>query len=91
MSLILGIDPGSRLTGFGFLNAKGKSLPTYVHSGVVRTQASDLPGRLGEIFTQLNQLIQTYRPDEVAIEQVFEVSVFGFLDVNKIKLSEGQV
>lgn len=71
MSLILGIDPGSRLTGFGFLNAKGKSLPTYVHSGVVRTQASDLPGRLGEIFTQLNQLIQTYRPDEVAIEQVF--------------------
>lgn len=71
MSLILGIDPGSRLTGFGLLDTKSKVQPTYVLSGVVRTKAPDLAGRLGEIFTQLNQVIQTYQPAEVAIEQVF--------------------
>lgn len=71
MPLILGIDPGSRFTGFGLLNAEPKKPPHYVYSGVVRTQSSGLPERLGEIFSQLNEVIQTYQPAEVAIEQVF--------------------
>jgi crossover junction endodeoxyribonuclease RuvC len=71
MPLILGIDPGSRQTGYGFLQAPRKGEPVHLHSGVIRTRAAGLPERLGEIFTTLSQLIAHYQPAEVAVEQVF--------------------
>ena len=49
MSLILGIDPGSRKTGFGIINyVSGRS--EYVTSGVIRLPSTDLPERLKIIF-----------------------------------------
>lgn len=70
MSLILGIDPGSRVTGYGVIEFKsGKS--TYVASGCIRLNADCLADKLGMIFRGVSQLIQQYSPDEFAIEEVF--------------------
>lgn len=67
---ILGIDPGLRITGFGIIEKADKEL-TYVSSGCVKTADEALPLRLKQILDNLNEVIQQYRPDQVAIEQVF--------------------
>lgn len=68
---ILGIDPGSRLTGFGVVNALSNGKLSYVASGVVRVPAVALPERLQVIFKGINEVIDTYRPDVAAVEKVF--------------------
>lgn len=70
MALILGIDPGSRKTGFGIINVIG-SKTEYVTSGVVRIPDVELPERLKIIFNSITQIINQYCPQEMAIEQVF--------------------
>ena len=67
---ILGIDPGSRITGFGVIEMNG-SRPTYVASGCVRTGEGELPARIKVIFDSLCEIIETYQPTEVSIERVF--------------------
>ena len=67
---ILGIDPGSRLTGFGVLDFEGDR-PTYVTSGTVRSLEGSFPDRLKRIFESVHDIVAEYRPDVVAIESVF--------------------
>ena len=71
MSMILGIDPGSRVTGFGLIRADQKTIEL-VSYGVIRlpTQAS-FPQRMRELSEGLEQILDKYRPDAVAIEQIF--------------------
>lgn len=70
MTLILGIDPGSRKTGFGLVRVDGtRSL--YISSGIVRLPEKSLPERLDIIFSSLSDLIREYSPDQLAIEEVF--------------------
>ena len=71
MAIILGIDPGSRLTGFGVIQSHGSKL-AYVTSGYIRIDTEqDLAHRLKQITQSVTQIIGEYRPDEFAIEQVF--------------------
>ncbi|MEJ6593334.1 MAG: crossover junction endodeoxyribonuclease RuvC [SAR86 cluster bacterium] len=71
MAIILGIDPGSRVTGFGLIDSQG-SRQVYVASGCIRTDAkADLAGKLVEIFAGVTEIIQQYNPQEMAIEKVF--------------------
>lgn len=71
MALILGIDPGSRKTGFGIINVLG-ARAEYVTSGVIRmTDSDELPLRLKTIFDSLSEIINRYSPQQMAIEQVF--------------------
>ncbi len=67
---ILGIDPGSRLTGYGIVAVDGDRL-TYTASGCIRTGSGAMPLRLGEIYRAVGELIAQYDPDEFAIESVF--------------------
>lgn len=67
---ILGIDPGSRVTGYGLIDVSGRSVK-YVDSGCVRTGAGDLPERLKKIYQGVREIVQHYKPQEMAIEQVF--------------------
>ena len=67
---ILGIDPGSRLTGFGILDFDGDKL-TYVASGTVKSLDGTFPDRLKQIFESVGEIVAEYRPDIVAIETVF--------------------
>ena len=68
--LILGIDPGSRITGYGVINWVGQRIE-YVASGCIRIQGDELPDRLNQVFTGVNEIIETYCPQEMAIERVF--------------------
>ncbi|UFH66880.1 crossover junction endodeoxyribonuclease RuvC [Morganella morganii] len=70
MAIILGIDPGSRVTGYGVIRQQGRSL-LYIGSGCIRTQVDDLPSRLGKIYAGVSEIITQYQPDCFAIEQVF--------------------
>ena len=67
---ILGIDPGSRITGYGIIDVKGDQA-TLVGHGVIRTGSGEFTERLGVIFSELRALIEQYRPSEAAVESVF--------------------
>lgn len=67
---ILGIDPGSRTTGFGVVDLSGSQI-AYVASGVIHTSQGELSERIGEIFCGITEVAGTYTPDISAIEQVF--------------------
>jgi len=67
---ILGIDPGSRYTGFGIVDLVGDQA-SYVASGTVKSLDGDFPDRLKQIFMSMTDIVREYRPDVVAIESVF--------------------
>jgi len=71
MTLILGIDPGSRVTGYGIIKQQGQLLE-YIDSGCIRTTVEAvLSHKLLQIYNGICQLMDEYAPTEVAIEQVF--------------------
>jgi len=72
MSIILGIDPGSRFTGYGVIKHEGRSF-TYLGSGCIKalSQGGDLGSRLQTIFAGVSEIILQFQPDMFAIEQVF--------------------
>ncbi len=68
---ILGIDPGLQSTGFGVIEQANKKL-LYIASGMIKTgTGGELPARLKIILEGLAEVIETYSPDQVAIEKVF--------------------
>ena len=67
---ILGIDPGSRLTGFGVLDFEGDT-PSYVTSGTVKSTDGGFADRLRQIFDSIGGIVAEFQPDIVAIESVF--------------------
>lgn len=70
MPTILGIDPGSRITGFGLIAMNGRKME-YVASGCIRVKDGILSDRLNQIFDCISEVVQEYKPTEAAIEQVF--------------------
>ena len=67
----MGIDPGSRITGYGVVERKGSSI-VYVASGIIRVGAKKLkPLRLMEIKAGLDNVINRYNPSAIAIEDIF--------------------
>ncbi|WKE64493.1 crossover junction endodeoxyribonuclease RuvC [Gallaecimonas kandeliae] len=68
--IILGIDPGSRITGYGLVRQTGVRF-SYLGSGCIRVQGDELPGRLKQVFDGVSEIIRQFQPDELAIEQVF--------------------
>ncbi|MDH5649504.1 MAG: crossover junction endodeoxyribonuclease RuvC [Gammaproteobacteria bacterium] len=68
---ILGIDPGSRITGYGVVNVLRNGKVTYVDSGCLRIPNSTLAGRLKTIYEGIAEIITLNQPDMVAIERVF--------------------
>ena len=67
---IMGIDPGSRVTGFGLVRVDGSRIG-YISSVVIRLKSDDFADRLRLIFDQMSVLLSEHRPREVAIERVF--------------------
>jgi crossover junction endodeoxyribonuclease RuvC len=68
--IILGIDPGSRITGFGFIHNEPNRM-RYVESGHIKVRGDTFPQRLGNIFQQLSELIVAHQPQHMSIENVF--------------------
>jgi crossover junction endodeoxyribonuclease RuvC len=69
--LVLGIDPGTAVTGFGVVAFDGRAT-SLVECGVIRTTARDpLPQRLHDVHEGITELIARHRPDTLSIEDVF--------------------
>lgn len=69
--LILGIDPGLAITGYGLVEEKGNSF-SRVASGCIRTSRDTAPAvRLEEIFESVQSMIKRYRPGAMAVEKLF--------------------
>ncbi len=68
--IILGIDPGSRCTGFGLIDNQPSRI-TYMHSGFFKIRGESLPQRLGQIYQHIDELIRQFQPQQMSIEQVF--------------------
>ncbi len=70
-SLILGLDPGLRLTGWGIIESDGHRL-RHIANGVVKsTDTLSLAERLRELHDGLQTVIETWRPHEAAVEETF--------------------
>ena len=68
---ILGIDPGSRITGYGVISARGHEIG-FVACGTIRTGGdSDFSRRLLTIFRELPEVIETHHPEVAAVEDIF--------------------
>ena len=69
--IILGIDPGTNILGFGVISIDSKG-PHYVDMGVFDLRKIKDPfEKLANIFSGVNELIETYHPDELAVESPF--------------------
>jgi crossover junction endodeoxyribonuclease RuvC len=67
---ILGIDPGSRVTGYGVIELQGRRT-VYLGSGCVKVGAEAFPERLRAIFDGVGAVVAEFQPNEIAIEKVF--------------------
>ena len=86
MRRVLGIDCGSVATGYGLIDTDGRACRVVV-SGVILTKARfSFPQRLRQISEALGQLIQTYSPDAVAVEDIFySVNVKSALKLGQVR------
>ena len=67
---IIGIDPGSRRSGFGIIEVRGDRVKA-VHFGVINAGTGDFPERLGIIYNGIKDLVREYEPQQAAVETVF--------------------
>ncbi|MEE3173128.1 MAG: crossover junction endodeoxyribonuclease RuvC [Pseudomonadota bacterium] len=70
MTVILGIDPGSRVTGYGLIDTVDNKLE-YVHCGCIKSLNETFPDRLKKIHAELLEVIDLHAPHQAAIEEVF--------------------
>jgi crossover junction endodeoxyribonuclease RuvC len=70
-AVILGVDPGSRHTGFGVLRGEGDQLRHLASGSINAGSRPPLESRLCRIFDGLSDLIQQHRPQAIALEEIF--------------------
>ena len=70
MVRILGLDPGSRITGYGIVDVASNGV-RYVASGCIRVGEGAMAGRLLAIHRHVAELVVAHSPDEIAVERVF--------------------
>lgn len=68
---VLGIDPGSRITGYGLVEQQGSRLVHLDNGAIFTDKAPDFPGRLKLVFEGISSVINEYHPELVAVEDVF--------------------
>ena len=69
--VILGIDPGIAIVGYGFLELKGNSYRVLDYGAITTEAKTPLPDRLNIIYEELNDLIEKYKPEDIAFEELF--------------------
>ena len=69
---VIGIDPGTALTGYGIIEELPDQSLQVIDFGVIRTDSTDNPEiRLRKIFSQLNEILSLYKPETGAVEKLF--------------------
>lgn len=84
--VILGIDPGTNIMGYGLIHIKGKAVELIAFDVIEMTKMDDHAVKLKEIFERTIKLISDHKPDELAIEAPF----FGKNVQSMLKLGRAQ-
>lgn len=84
--IILGVDPGTVVMGYGLVHIQGSSISLITFGVLKLSKIENQPDRLKRIFSRVDQLIQEYKPDEMAIEAPF----FGKNVQSMLKLGRAQ-
>ena len=69
--IVLGIDPGTAITGYGFVTETGGETQAIAYGAITTPSDLPLPDRLVLIHRELGALIERYKPDHAAVEQLF--------------------
>ena len=70
--IVLGVDPGTAVTGYGVVRPGGRGAHVLVECGVIRTRPREpLPARLAEIYDGIGEVIARHRPDAMSVESIF--------------------
>ncbi|MGB3684129.1 MAG: crossover junction endodeoxyribonuclease RuvC [Rubrobacteraceae bacterium] len=69
--MILGIDPGTATMGWGVVRQEGSRLRYVQHGAIVTPSTWEMPRRLGRLYDGVTELVRGYRPETVAIEELF--------------------
>ena len=73
MGIVLGIDPGTAVTGYGVVTQGDDGVLSLLECGVIRTSAGEaLPDRICEIYLGIQEVIERFQPVSVAVEDVFQ-------------------
>jgi crossover junction endodeoxyribonuclease RuvC len=70
--VVLGIDPGTITTGFGAVSLEDGTARALGWGSIGTSSRSPLPERLARIHAEVSRQIEKYRPDEIAVEDVFQ-------------------
>jgi len=84
--IILGIDPGTTILGYGIIHVKGNKLSLLTFGVVQLNKLKDHPEKLARIYSRIDGLIKEYKPQELAIEAPF----FGKNVQSMLKLGRAQ-
>ena len=68
---IIGIDPGYAIVGFGVLDYRGVEFTTLEYGAILTEAYTDFPQRLRNIYEDMCFLLERFKPDVLAIEQLF--------------------
>ena len=68
---ILGIDPGTATMGWGIIRQEGNRLRYLQHGAIITPSDWEMPRRLGRLFDGVTELVRGYRPETVAVEELF--------------------
>ncbi len=68
---ILGVDPGSRRTGYGLIDVHRNGRLVHVDNGLIAPKEKDFTARLNALFDGLQAIIEKYHPEQAAMEDVF--------------------
>jgi crossover junction endodeoxyribonuclease RuvC len=69
--IILGIDPGTAITGFGVISNKSGELGMIDYGCINTDSKTEMPDRLAEIYSGINRIINKFKPDVLACEELF--------------------
>ena len=84
--LILGVDPGSSVTGYGIVK-KNRARSTHIASGIIKTSGNRAqPKRLCQIYRKLEEVIQEHNPSVMVVESLFH----GVNSQSLMKLSQAR-
>lgn len=73
MEIVLGIDPGTAVTGYGVVSHRDDGSVALLECGVIRTSSGEpLPDRIREVFIGIRDIIDRFKPSSVAVEDVFQ-------------------
>jgi crossover junction endodeoxyribonuclease RuvC len=83
---VLGIDPGTRVVGYGVVDQHGSRLTHVAHGTIAPGRKPDVPTRLRAIFEGIVELIDAHRPDVVSVEKAF----YGKSVQSAMRIGEGR-